>query len=266
MMNPILQHDMEQKTDVAIERIRSCAPKDKPYRLAFSGGKDSQVCYRLCELAGVSFTANLRITTVDPPELIRFVHDHYPLTRFSRAPAGMFDLIAKPEHKHLFPPLRQMRWCCEELKENTPPNERIITGIRWQESARRSKRSWFEAVKRKDAASWFINCIIDWTTDDVWNFHRWQGLPHCSIYDEGRARLGCVMCPQQGMVGMRRDAERWPKLAARYKCAICEAYEERKRQGKPHSWASGEEMYEWWIGNAGATTELPDCKLPLYDN
>ena len=39
------------KLDVAIDRIKSFEPEEG-YYVAFSGGKDSQCVYHLCEMAG----------------------------------------------------------------------------------------------------------------------------------------------------------------------------------------------------------------------
>lgn len=51
---------------------------DKGYYLAFSGGKDSRALYHIAELAGVKFDAHMNLTSVDPPEVIRFVKQAYP--------------------------------------------------------------------------------------------------------------------------------------------------------------------------------------------
>ena len=50
----INQIDIEgrSKVDIAIERLRQFEPKE-PYYVAISGGKDSDVIVKLCELAGV---------------------------------------------------------------------------------------------------------------------------------------------------------------------------------------------------------------------
>lgn len=42
------------------------------FYLAFSGGKDSQALYHVAQMAGVKFKAHMSLTTVDPPEVIRF--------------------------------------------------------------------------------------------------------------------------------------------------------------------------------------------------
>ena len=51
---------------------------DSGYYLAFSAGKDSQALYHIAELAGVKFDAHMNLTSVDPPEVIRFVKQSYP--------------------------------------------------------------------------------------------------------------------------------------------------------------------------------------------
>lgn len=68
------KHD---KVQTAIDRLRAFEPEDG-YYLAFSGGKDSQCIYHLAEMAGVKFDAHYRITSVDPPELVRFIKTQYP--------------------------------------------------------------------------------------------------------------------------------------------------------------------------------------------
>lgn len=62
-----------------------------------------------------------------------------------------------------------------------------------------------------------LNPIIDWEDDDVWEFlNDWVKVPHCSLYEEGFKRLGCIGCPISGERGMRRDFERYPKYRELY--------------------------------------------------
>lgn len=66
-----------------------------------------------------------------------------------------------------------------------------------------------------------VNPIIDWTEDDVWTFlNAVAKVPHCSLYDEGDTRIGCIGCPMQGSKGMMADFERWPKYKELYLRAI----------------------------------------------
>lgn len=61
--------DMVQR---AMDRLKAFEPKEG-YWLAYSGGKDSIVIKRLAEMAGVKFEAHYNVTSVDPPELVRFI-------------------------------------------------------------------------------------------------------------------------------------------------------------------------------------------------
>lgn len=60
------------KVKIAIERLKSFEPEEG-YRLCFSGGKDSVCIKRIADLAGVKYHAAYIITSVDPPELVKFV-------------------------------------------------------------------------------------------------------------------------------------------------------------------------------------------------
>ena len=61
-----------------------------------------------------------------------------------------------------------------------------------------------------------VNPIVDWTDEDVWGFLNENGIPHCSLYDEGHKRLGCIGCPLAGTREMLRDFERYPKYKENY--------------------------------------------------
>lgn len=63
---------LQEKVDVAIQRIKTFEPKDG-YFVAYSGGKDSTVLLELVRRAGVKHDVHYSVTTVDPPELVRFI-------------------------------------------------------------------------------------------------------------------------------------------------------------------------------------------------
>lgn len=60
------------KVQTAIDRLRAFEPEEG-YYLAFSGGKDSVVIKAIADMAGVKYDAHYNATTVDPPELVRFI-------------------------------------------------------------------------------------------------------------------------------------------------------------------------------------------------
>lgn len=214
------------------------------------------VLYRLAELAGVRFDAHYQVTTVDPPELLRFIRQHYPTVAWERPDKTMWQLVAV----NGYPPTRLARYCCEELKERGGEGRTVITGIRWAESAKRKSRAMVEAcyTGRKH----YVHPIIDWSDADVWEFIRREGLAYCSLYDEGFKRLGCVMCPQGNTRQMERDAERWPAIYRAYVRAFDRMIAACAAKGKPRTWATGEECMKWWIG---ANDKIDDDQLALFE-
>ena len=227
------------KLEVSIERIRSIQPRGGSWYLAFSGGKDSCVIKALADMAGVKYDAHYMISSVDPPELVRFIKEQHPDVSldFPRYKDGtvatMWNLIPRKK----MPPTRIVRYCCEYLKEQGGEGRDKITGVRWAESTRRQKtRSALEieAGKKKreildpdnldddmvrycmQSKGFILNPIIDWTDDEVWEFiHRYQ-VPYCKLYDEGWKRLGCLGCPMATPKEREKELARYPKIKDAY--------------------------------------------------
>jgi len=242
------------KIDIAIQRLREFEPREG-YYLAFSGGKDSVTVERLAKMAGVRFDAHYHITTVDPPELVRFIKAHYPDVARERPEMSMFRLIL---HKQ-WPPMRTQRYCCEWLKESGGDGRFVVQGTRWAESPRRrQKRKMTELCSSRSMRT--LNPIIDWEDSDVWQFIRQEQIPYCSLYDEGFDRLGCILCPIGG--NPKREATRWPQFKAAYIRTFDRLLEVRQAVGKTTRFATGAELYKWWI-QRNTRKRPPKEQLPL---
>jgi phosphoadenosine phosphosulfate reductase len=237
---------------LAIDRLRSMAPKNEPYYGAFSGGKDSQCIKEIARMAGVDVEWHYNWTTVDPPEVLAYIKANHPDVTIHKPEMTMWQLIVKKR----YPPTRMVRYCCEILKEGGGSGRRVITGVRWAESSKRSKRRMVETCF-KDATKTYVNPIIDWTDSDVWEFIRGNNLPYCSLYDEGFTRLGCIMCPMSGK-NMQKEADRWPKIAAAYRRACGHALAKRIADGLPTKWTHGDEMFDWWMRGGDGKKDDPD--------
>ena len=132
-----LEHSVELLRKA--ERIALMYDSDDGYYLAFSGGKDSQALYHVAKLAGVRFKAHMSLTSVDPPEVIRFVKQNYPDVELIKPKMSIYDMAIK---KHMLP-TRTLRWCCAVYKEIHGAGKVTLIGVRRQESARRAKRKEF---------------------------------------------------------------------------------------------------------------------------
>ena len=243
------------KVQIAIDRLKEFEPTEG-YYLAFSGGKDSITVYRLAQMAGVKFQAVYNITTVDPPELVQFIKREYPEVERHHPTESMWALIAL----HQGPPLRHQRYCCAELKERGGTGRVVLTGVRWAESPRRNKRRMTEQCMT-DGSKTFLHPIIDWTTDEVWEFIRQERLPYCSLYDEGFSRVGCVLCPMSR--NTERDIARWPKIAAQYVRTLDRIVIQRQETGEPCTYANGQEWFDWWIQRDAKGQD--DAQLVLFE-
>ena len=246
---------------------------------AFSGGKDSVVVKELARLAGVRAAWHYNVTTIDPPELVRFIREKHPDVAFERPRRPFFRVLAEERGY----PLRHQRWCCQEFKESKGHGAVKITGVRWAESLRR-RQNWKQFQRwdasrshgRKEDSSWMCNPIIDWTDEDVWRFIRREELTYCKLYDEGFKRLGCIGCPMSGTKGVQRDFARWPGYERAWRRAFHRLWERRagqemtrgKRKGKKWPGLPGietpDQLFEWWQSGLAAPDDDDGCQLGLW--
>lgn len=120
-----LMGNVIDKVQRSIERLRAFEPPEG-YYLAFSGGKDSVVIKALADMAGVKYDAHYNATTVDPPELVRFIKCQHPDVKIEKPEIPMIKLIVKKR----MPPTRTLRYCCAYYKENASKGRVTITGAR----------------------------------------------------------------------------------------------------------------------------------------
>lgn len=227
-----------QKSILLIKKAEEMALKynDFGFHVAFSGGKDSQVIYELCKMAGVRFRAYFYKTSVDPLELLSFIRKNYPAVEWIRPKKTMFQLIDK---KGMLP-LRQARFCCEYLKERNGLDAVVITGITKAESAKRKKRQEFESSCMGGKDKNLLNPILDWTTKDVFQFLKFKNIEICILY-ETQNRIGCIGCPMSPKT-MRRDFRNMPN----FKLAYINTVQKLIEKGKYSEFESAEDVINWW--------------------
>lgn len=259
---------LSDKVKKSLERIKAFEPPEG-YYLAFSGGKDSVVCKHLLELAGVKYDATYRVTSVDPPELVRFIKNVHPDVRREvprdkeGKPITMWNLIARKT----YPPTRVVRYCCAALKESGGDGRMVVTGVRWAESSNRKKNQGIVTIMGKKASSDIdsddfrqtdrggivltndnedsrrmveqcyrrhkttLNPIIDWADSDVWEFIKAERIPYCELYNRGFYRLGCIGCPLASTREREKEFRLWPKYKDAYLRAFAKMLEECERKG-----------------------------------
>lgn len=257
--SPMLKSKMEHSIELIrkAERLSLMYDAEDGFFLAFSGGKDSQALYHIAELSGVRFKAHFSPTTVDPPQLIKFIKRNYPECEFGKVEKNIYDMAVE---KQILPTMR-VRWCCAEYKEMAGAGKVTLIGIRHAESARRAKRNEVEISNRKFSGDFeqftewqaekikkkyknlnqdqfsydkeqtvrcisgkdsiLVSPIIEWDERDVWEFlNKVMEVPHCELYDKGYHRIGCILCPMSSYKQKMKECEDFPYVKAKWIEAI----------------------------------------------
>lgn len=198
------------------------------YYLAFSGGKDSAVLYYLAKKAGVQFRAFYNVTTIDPPENVYYIREHFQDVEFVHPPENFFWLVSR---KGL--PTMNRRYCCAILKESDVAGWCALTGVRADESRKRSQyddvailsrrkenqgkrgvtidqieANEHRCIQGKDAI--MLRPILHWSDADVWAFHKKYDIPLNPVYEHS-TRVGCMFCPFAKRSEMQYYIDRYPK-------------------------------------------------------
>jgi len=237
--------------DISIKRLQQFEPTEG-YYLAFSGGKDSIVLKHLADRSGVKYDAHYSVTTIDPPELIRFIRKEHPAVKWDRPEKAFLTRLAEKGF-----PLRQRRWCCEEYKEKGGSGRVVLTGIRAAESVRRGKRRMVENCL-KDSSKRYLHPLIDWTEFDIWRYIRTNEIPYCVLYDQGFKRIGCLFCPMQYHKTRQHEVRIYPRYAAAFRKAFHKLHATDRESMK--RWPDGDAMFDWWIGDG----HIDESKQTLF--
>jgi phosphoadenosine phosphosulfate reductase len=161
-------------------------------------------------MAGVKHQAYYSCTRIDPPEMYRFIRQHYPGVTWLFPKMTFWEGIRKKS-----PPLRMMRWCCDVLKKDPSkhiPLKHRVMGMRAEESVKRATRPRVDDYMGKQR---LYKPIFHWKEWHVWEFIDHFGLPYPSLYDEGFERIGCVICPfimGGNAAKLERHKKRWPGM------------------------------------------------------
>ena len=280
--------DLEQKS---IERIQLAAMMseqyyDAPIICTYSGGKDSDVMLELFKRSGVNFEVVNSHTTVDAPHTVYHIREKFK----ELEQQGIKSTIVYPKYKgercsmwSMIPlkgaPTRKRRWCCDLFKENSTPGRMVATGVRWDESLKRSNRQEYEAlgknIKETKKATYsdlmlsndndskrnvierceikgavVANPIIDWKNKDIWEFIRSEGIKYNPLYDMGYSRVGCIGCPMASYSGRCKEFADFPAYKANYIKAIDRFLKRKEAEGyQSKLYKTAQEMFDWWMDN-----------------
>lgn len=230
---------------------------DNGFYVGFSGGKDSQVVLDLVKRAGVKFDVFYNVTTIDPPENVYFIRKNYPEVIFSFPKENFYKIV---ERKGM--PTMRRRFCCAVLKEINGAGRCVITGVRADESSRRSSYTELTLLKRKKVENeskdidkmtelhfqcvsgkdkFILNPILHWTEKEVWQYIKENNLPINPCYYEMK-RVGCVFCPFARRKEILMFCKRYPKMKRNLLKSI-----QKHLDKKEGCFSDAEDFFSWWL-------------------
>nr|WP_326183657.1 phosphoadenosine phosphosulfate reductase family protein [uncultured Oscillibacter sp.] len=287
-----------QPDDEAIRMIREFEPlavRNDPrgYCVCTSEGKDSRVLGHLMRRAGVRHFYLHSITGIDPPELVYFQRRNFQeyqdqgfLTYDIMYEQSIWTLMRKKK----FPPLRQMRWCCQYLKERRCAeygSAILALGVRKYESVRRAKSrdsleiasqagksiimAWDNTENRRifetccAQSEKRLNPLAYWPDAYIWDYSKEAGLEQCSLYQEGFHRLGCIGCPMAGEAQRKREFDRWPKFREQWIRSFDQVIQLREEQGLINEHENGQAWFDWWMGEKAQEIPVDENQFMIED-
>lgn len=195
-MTSILDKKITQALRLMESASKIAQEHGQPLEIAYSGGKDSDVILELARMAGVTYRAIYKNTTIDPPGTIS--HAKRQGAEMLRPEYSFRQLIERNGFPH-----RLRRHCCRFLKEYKVLDYSVL-GVRREESSRRAERYKEPEQCRiygngEKARQYFP--ILDWTSEDIRLFAIRQGIRFHPLYYDAdgnfhpERRLGCMGCP-----------------------------------------------------------------------
>ncbi|MBE0648407.1 MAG: phosphoadenylyl-sulfate reductase [Bacteroidales bacterium] len=218
---------MKKRFDTYIHEVHSLSTIEllayflerHPGKVAFStsmGAEDQALTHMLAGL-GKSF----KLFTLDTG---RMFQESYELLEITRQRYQLPFEVYFPEASHVeemvrekginlfYDSIENRKLCChirkiEPLQRALQGMEIWVTGVRRDQSVTRDDIGVLEWDA--DLSLIKVNPLVDWKSDDVWNFIREHNVPYNTLHDKGFPSIGCLPCTRAVLPGEDIRAGRW---------------------------------------------------------
>ncbi len=208
---------LDAKEADALRLLADIARDFSPASFATSLGAEDQVLTDLIARSGAAidiFTLDTGRLPEETYRVIQEVREHYGIAIRPYAPerADVENYVLTNGPNAFYGSIELRKECCR-IRKLVPLNHALVgkkawlTGLRREQSVTRADlgvREWDADHKLEK-----FNPLIEWTTDDVWNYIRRHHVPYNALHDQGYPSLGCAPCTRAITVGEDIRAGRW---------------------------------------------------------
>ncbi len=216
-----------------------------------SGGKDSTVLEDIVKRSGVNYNLYHGMTTIDPPELYKYVIKNYKNVIIARPKKSFWYYLNSGKG---VVPSRKIRWCCAMLKHGPLDSISLepikIIGTRAEESTARNILPRVNFYQERNQTH--IYPLLNWNEADIWEYIETYNLPYCELYDQGFDRTGCIVCPQRGEKQHSIYRNRYPGMFKAFEHAVKKLWFKRVSQGRTMFYNTPEEFLINWYKNSNS--------------
>jgi len=213
---PELNQQLKDFTSVEVLRFFIQNHKNK---LAFSTslGAEDQVITQM--IAGID--PDVYMFTLDTGRLFPQAYDLLDLTRqrYKVSIKVMFpenkaveEMVHSKGINLFYESIENRKLCCnirkiQPLKRALEPVDFWISGLRREQSVTREDVSVIEYDELNKKIK--INPLIDWKSEDLWDYIRQNNIPYNPLHDQGFPSIGCFPCTRAIESGEDIRAGRW---------------------------------------------------------
>lgn len=214
-----MTRDAREKSTVgsAVALLEEVAAFWSPSAFATSFGVEDMVLLDLI----ARYAREIEVFTLDtgrlPEEtyaLMSAVRDRYPV------PVRVYYPEAEPLQRWVgrngpnafFDSVAQRKECChlrkvEPLSRALAGRKAWVTGLRRQQSPTRERLT----LRSRDEANGLekFSPLLEWTTEDVWDYVRRHDVPYNALHDAGYPSIGCAPCTRAVPTGDDIRSGRW---------------------------------------------------------
>lgn len=164
---------------------------------------------------------SLKIFTLDTGRLPQETYDTIEATRkryeididiYFPASTQVQELVKEAGPNLFYNSIQQRRQCCQVRK--IQPLRRALTGfevwicgLRKEQSVTRADLEIIQWDQQFNIIK--LSPLLDWTTDEVWNYIRSYNVPYNSLHDRGYPSIGCQPCTRAVADGEDIRSGRW---------------------------------------------------------